>query len=217
MIWPTIIVDNFFDEPDKIIEYSKTLKFEPDPDGKWPGVRTGLMGNIDNKFFNYINYKIVRLIYPMNHLQMNWKSNQYFQKINGNVFKNEGWIHSDSPAEFTAIIYLSKHKHCGTSLYDKKQLFNASINNKEKEKMYKSLNLKDELKYLKQNNDLFEKNLTINSKFNRLVIFDSNQYHAADRFKDDINKEDRFTLITFFYELSAEYIKYPIPEMRRQF
>jgi hypothetical protein len=217
MIWPTIIVDNFFDEPEKIIEYSQKLKFGPDTDGQWPGVRTGLMGNLDDKFFNYINYKIVRLIYPMNHLQMSWKSNQYFQKINGNIFKNEGWVHSDSPAEFTAIIYLSKHKNCGTSLYDKKHLFNASINDKEKREAYKNLNFKNEMKYLKQNNDLFEKNLTVDSKFNRLVIFDSNQYHAADKFKDEKNDEERLTLITFFYELSAESIKYPVPEMRRQF
>ena len=217
MIWPTVIVDNFFDEPEKIVEYSKTLKFIRDPDGQWPGFRTDKIGEVDNLFYNWVNYKIVRLIYPMNHLQMNWKSTQYFQKIDGNVYKNEGWIHSDSPAEFTAIIYLSKHKNCGTSLYDKKKLFNNSINVEEKMEAYKNLNFKNEKKYLKQNNDLFEKNLTIDSKFNRLAIFDSNQYHAADRFKDDKNNEERLTLITFFYSLSCEYIKYPIPEMRRQF
>lgn len=215
MIWPTIIVDNFFDEPEKIIEYSKTLKFGQDPEGRWPGVRTGLMGEVDNDFYNWINFKIVRLIYPMNYLQMSWRANQYFQKINGNIYKNEGWIHSDSPAEFTAIIYLSKHKNCGTSLYNKNKFFNAVLNDNEKKEAYKNLNFKNEFKYLKENNDLFEKNLTIDSKFNRLVIFDSNQFHGADKFKEDKNNEERITLITFFYSLSCPYIKYPITEMRR--
>jgi len=220
MIWPTIIVDNFFDEPEKIVEYSKTLKFKPDSEGKWPGVRSESMAIVDDKFFNYVNYRIVRLIYPMNHKKMDWKCTQFFQKVDGNIFKNEGWVHSDAPVEFTAIIYLSKHKNCGTSLYDKKEFFNESINNENCEKRdeaYKSLNFKNELKHLKQNNSLFEKNLTVDSKFNRLVLFDSNQHHAGDKYKDSENSEDRLTLITFFYELSTEYIKYPLTEMRRPF
>ena len=142
MIWPTIIVDNFFDEPEKIIEYSKKLNFNKDKEGKWPGLRTDQMANIDDKFFNWINYKIVRLIYPMNHSRMRWVCKQYFQKIDGNIYKNEGWIHADTPAEFTVIIYLSKHKNCGTSLYSKKLYFNETINLPEKIKMYKTLNLK---------------------------------------------------------------------------
>jgi len=215
MIWPTIIVDNFFDEPEKIIEYSKTLKFGQDPESRWPGIRTGLMSEVDNDFYNWVNFKIVRLIYPMNYLQMSWRSNQYFQKINGNIYKNQGWIHSDAPAEFTAIIYLSNHKNCGTSLYNKKKFFNGVLNDNEKKESYKNINFKDESKYLKENNDLFEKNLTIDSKFNRLVMFDSNQFHGADKFKDDKNDNERITLITFFYSLNCQYIKYPITEMRR--
>jgi len=217
MIWPTIIVDNFFDEPEKIVNYSKTLEYIKDSGGEWPGVRSKSIGEVDNLFYNWINYKIIRLMYPMNHSEMNWKSTQYFQKIDGNIYKNHGWIHSDSPAEFTVIIYLSNHKNCGTSLYDKKKLFNSSMHGDKKEEIYKTLNFKNETKYLKENEDLFEKNLTIDSKFNRIVIFDSNQYHAADKFNDNKNNEERTTLITFFYSLNCEYIKYPITEMRRKF
>jgi len=218
MIWPTIIVDNFFDNPNKVIEYSKKLKFLKDEKGDWPGKRTDTLSNIDQNFFNWINYKIVRLIYPMNHFNMHWACKQYFQKIDGNIYEETGWVHSDSPMELTAIIYLSNHNNCGTSLYNKNKFFNSVINVNEKKQMYSNLNFKDNLKYLKQNNDLFEKNLTIDSKFNRVIIFDSNQFHAADKFKDSkIKDEERLTLITFFSSLTCENIKYPITEMKRDF
>jgi hypothetical protein len=218
MIWPTIIVDNFFDDPNKIVDISKNLSYAKDTQGSWPGERTACNSQTDKDFYNWINYKIIRLLYPMNHEQMNWICTQFFQKINGNIYKNEGWIHSDSPAEFTAIIYLSKHKNCGTSLFTKKRFFNKGLNNDKKIEIYKKGDFKNELKYLKENNDLFEKSLTVDSKFNRLFLFDANQYHAANNFKDkNCENEERLTLITFFFSLTANNIKYPIPEMRRDF
>ena len=36
MIYPTTIVDNFFDDPDKIVEYSKKLNYKKDPNNDWP-------------------------------------------------------------------------------------------------------------------------------------------------------------------------------------
>ena len=218
MIWPSIIVDNFFDSPDKIVEMSKNLFFAKDSEGKWPGERTVCNSQTDKNFYNWINYKIVRLIYPMSHAQMNWVSTQFFQKINGNVYENEGWIHSDTPVEFTAIIYLSKHKNCGTSLFTKNKFFNSVLHVDKKTEILKKGNIKEELKYLKENNNCFEKSLKVDSKFNRLFLFDSNQFHAANSFKDkDYKDEERLTLITFFYSLTAEGIKFPIPEMRRDF
>ena len=217
MIWPTIIVDNFFDEPNKVIEYSKKLNFSMDKAGSWPGSRTEPLTTIDHNFFNWVSYRIVRLLYPMNHLDLNWYCDQYFQKVNGEIYKNGGWVHCDFGREITAIIYLSKHKNCGTSLYTKKTMFNLAINTEKKEETYKTLNFKNEEKYLKENNEMFEKSLTIDSKFNRIVIFDSNQFHAADMFKDDEDKEERLTLITFFNSIYTKNIKYPITEMRRDF
>ena len=216
MIWPTVIVDNFFNEPLKILEISKEVKFS-NSEAKYPGVRTECMSLINKEFYNFINYKIIRILYPINHKQIYWKSNQYFQKINGNIYKNEGWIHSDSPAELTAIIYLSNHKNCGTSLYQKKEFFNGTFFQDQKKNMYTNLNIKQGEKYLKQNNEKFENILNINSRFNRLILFDSNQFHAANKFLENGIEEDRLTLITFFYSIHCDGIKYPITEMKRDF
>ena len=213
MIWPTIIVDNFFEDPNKIIEYSKKLTFKKDEQGEWPGERANTVQEID--FFNWVIYRIVRILYPMNHREISWNCSQNFQKIDGNIYRDSGWVHSDDPCEITAIIYLSKHKNCGTSLYTKKNFSNSTMHSDKKIESYQTLNFDGKLKYLEENNNLFEKNLTVDSKFNRLLIFDSNQFHGADMFRDNENKEERFTLITFFNHIHCANIKYPITEMKR--
>jgi hypothetical protein len=217
MIWPTIIVDNFFDEPNKVVEYSKKLNFKKNPEGIWPGERTNQLANLDINFFNWVIYRIIRVMFPMNHKNFTWNADQFFQKINGKIYTDEGWVHSDIEDEVTAIIYLSNHKNCGTSLYTPKYMSNGVMHTNEKEEGYKNLNLKKSKKYLKENNELFEKNLTIDSKFNRLVLFDSKQFHAADMFGDNVNDDERLTLITFFHQIHTPYIKYPLTEMRRHF
>ena len=51
MIWPTLIVDNFFDDPHKVINFSKQLKYERAPGHEWPGTRTDHLGKVGKEFF----------------------------------------------------------------------------------------------------------------------------------------------------------------------
>jgi hypothetical protein len=76
-----------------------------------------------------------------------------------------------------------------------------AINLDIKANMYKGkIENEKALPYLKENNNQFDKTLTINSKFNRLLIFDSQTYHSADSFKDANCDEDRLTFISFVYD-----------------
>jgi hypothetical protein len=216
MLWPTICVDNFFEEPEEIKKFSNTLKFNEDPFGKWPGERTNLLHEINKDFVDFTTKKIISVLYPINYHDMRWEAQQTFQKINGNIYKNKGWVHKDVPRELTAIIYLSNHLKCGTSLFKPKDFFNKCINTDFKQKFYKEKSkITIENKYLNENNDQFEKILTIDSRFNRLIVFDSNHFHAAEKFNEENINEDRLTLITFFTNISGNYNKYPITEMKR--
>jgi len=216
MLWPTICVDNFFEEPEKVKQFSDTLKFNKDPFGKWPGERSNLLHEVNKEFFDFTTRKIMAILFPINYKNMTWEVQQVFQKINGNIYKNNGWVHSDSPNELTAIVYLSNHLKCGTSLFKPKEFFNSHINKNFKEEFYKEvIKIKKEKKYLNENNNRFEKILTIDSRFNRLIIFDSNHFHAAEKFNDKNINEDRLTLVMFFTNISGNYNKYPITEMRR--
>ena len=51
-----------------------------------------------------------------------------------------------------------------------------------------------------ENNKQFKKTCFINSEYNRCVMFDAMEYHAAENFFSR-SKEDRYTYITFWHEL----------------
>ena len=105
MIWPTLCVDNFFDEPNKVIELSKSLHHE--------------------EFFNWVSNKIMSALYPAEWPNIAWYNTAYFQKIPSGL-KNDGWVHQDKSNEFTAIIYLSQNTEAGTSIYLPKTFYKES-------------------------------------------------------------------------------------------
>ena len=52
MIWPSLCVDNFLNEPEKIVEFSKTLKYNNDTRGWWPGLRSQPLHLADYEIYN---------------------------------------------------------------------------------------------------------------------------------------------------------------------
>ena len=222
MMYPTLCADNFFDEPDKVVELTHQLKYHSDAKGTWPGLRSDVVHNINQPkfngkvFCNGVCKKIIATLYPMNYRQTSWRVSQYFQKISSD-YSNPGWIHNDPPVELTAIIFLSHHKRCGTSLYHPRFLDKDFINSKIKETDYKNelIEKKAVKKALQENNDNWEETISINSRYNRLILFDSYSAHAAQQFLEPGIKEDRLTLITFFNEITAPGIKFPLTEMHR--
>jgi len=224
MLWPTLCVDNFFVNPEEIRKYALNLEYNPAKDGKWPGKRTENLFNINLNFHTFVTTKILKLLYPTSIESLACHVDSYFQKIDGNIYSQSGWVHQDKD-EFTAIIYLSHHKNCGTSIFDKKNIKSTLIN----EQTRRDENIKAELKNesiegdskeLISNNSQFEKTITFNSKFNRLILFDSAQFHAAEKFNEVGVNENRLTLILFFenvFSQSKKQIKFPLAEMNRFF
>ena len=218
MMWPTLIVDNFFDDPQKIINFSKQFKYERDLENQWPGTRTLPMNELNKDFFTWSTRKIMNLFFPMNLEQIKWRANQQFHKIPYKTYGKKGWIHRDEDSEFTAIIYLSHHTDSGTALYKPKLVVPKDFYNDKKMKFYKDLqDYSDSEKWRKKLNAHFEKVVDLHSSFNRLVLFDGHQWHGAENFGTE--KEDRLTLITFFTGIMGKEgfsLRYPIPMMRRQ-
>jgi hypothetical protein len=210
-------MDDFFSDPEKIINFCSTLQFGKDPLGRWPGERTVALHEIDFDFFEYIHRKILSILYPNNFKDIAFTAESYFQKVSSKRHLNPGWIHEDD-AEITAIVYLSKHKNCGTSIWKKKNFYNSNLIAPKKH----SFNLSDkhqkkEIAAVDKHNNNFEKSLEVNSMYNRIVLFDSNQHHSASNFLDKNVKEDRLTLITFINRIVLEKgtLHYPVSECRR--
>jgi len=206
MIWPTVCIDNFFDNPDKVVEAANSFPYKKDETGKWPGKRCEHVGNLHYELFLYSTKKIVASIFPNEYKNLQWNCTQYFQKIKSEDHKGPGWVHKDDQAEFTCIIYLSKNPNNGTSLFSNNNFFNykKDENTTVKWKYIKENKTSTSKIYqnaLKDNNSNFTKTCSFNSIYNRMILFDSHQSHGVDNFDNEDN-EERLTLITFFYDVS---------------
>jgi hypothetical protein len=217
MQWPTLIVDDFFTDPQAVVKLSHTFKYKPDVDYAWPGTRSQPIHKEDKDFFLWSTRKIISLLYPSQILIQNglqWEALQYFQRIPYKVYGEEGWVHRDHDSEFTSIIYLSHHLNSGTCLYEGKHFNIEPDHREEKEKFYRDLkDLKRMQKYRKKTNSKFNKKAELFSNFNRLVLFDGHNWHASSNRGTD--KNDRLTLITFFKNIRGNDVRYPVASMRR--
>ena len=214
MHWPTLIVDNFFTDPYAVVKLSKIFKYTRDPENSWPGTRTPPIHELDKNFFLWSTRKIMAVLYPMDSGDMKWEALQYFQRIPYKIYGEEGWVHADINQEFTSIIYLSNHPQSGTCLYEGKHFNTGPGYKEEKERFYRDLKDRERMeKYRDKVNSKFDKKVELFSNFNRLVLFDSHNWHAAKN--SGAHKSDRLTLITFFKDITCKNICYPIPTMRR--
>ena len=219
---PATILDNFLENPNEIREWALSLEYPTSSSkGRYPGRRTKLLENINPPFHQYITKKIISIFADPN--KVIGESSSAFQLISN--FEGNGWIHQDTEAQITAILYLSKESeiNCGTSLYEIKS---PNIFNITPERSFYSENrtqhhstgkipfniLEQKTKYESNN---FTKTLDIKDKFNRIFCFSSNQYHAANFFSPN-NGEDRLTYISFLWNLSTLDGSPFFPVMRTQ-
>jgi hypothetical protein len=218
MLFPNFIcVDNFFDNPDEVVNLSK--KFQYENKTHCPGKRTKPLHEVDWAFFNWVNLKIGSVLYPNHVNDLRFKSYTYFQKVQ--KLDHDSWVHTDNKFKATAIIYLNKENTAGTSIFSPKD-FKATLVQKHTDTKYeyftKEENRTKELeekvgKAKEDNNKNFQKTFSVEGIYNRLIIFDGNSYHAANPMTSD---KERLTLITFFDDISLndKVIKYPVPTAR---
>jgi hypothetical protein len=204
-MYPITIIDNFFRDPDAVVDLAKSLEYHQN-DGAWPGSRTKLLSTINQEtelLFHYFGSRVHSLFYetPPDF----WEIDVRFQKIDPYHDekynkKNRGWIHRDDHANFGGIIYLTKdpEKDTGTSIYKPKNEFTCQFENclSAKEDLYLGENRFSDDEYencFDRLNDQYIETITIENVYNRLVLFDGNTYHGVKTF----GKSQRLTLSFF--------------------
>lgn len=171
-----VTVDNFFKDPDFLVEYSKSFTFkERKKDEVFEGIRAVPIFQTNQELFNKICVDIIKNFFNIK--DFNFKADLFFHKtrekdkIDVN-YKSK--IHKDSPAAITsALIYLKKDApiNSGTTIYQEK-------------------------------NNKFIKDIIVGNKYNRLIAFSSEYDHAATDYFG-INDDDcRLVLLFFLYELN---------------
>ena len=208
--FPTIVVDDFFEDPHKVIELANSLEytFGKKDEYNWPGKRSTPLHEIDYDFFNDTILKVLGTYFPFAKISFT-NARLRFQKVSS--IYEDGWVHRDENI-ITFIVYLNETKStdAGTSIYIPKishpEDHDISINTNKKNESFKDLKkIKDYESYRLENNNQFEETIRVNNVFNRCVMFNAPSYHKANGFNTIDNSEDRLTLIGFIHDFTYEY------------
>jgi len=125
MNFPVTYIKTFFEEPEKILNFSKTLEyFKPKENENWKGTRSKPLHEINYKLFKFIIEKVLAIYYDYNLENVVWRNTHVsFHKINKDTVVND--IHKDTDAVLAGVIYLNKTGDLtnGTTIYeDKKEI-----------------------------------------------------------------------------------------------
>lgn len=203
-IIPLTIFDNFLDHPDMMRNLASSVPYHSDPDGRWPGTRSDPLHLIDNDVFELLAKKYFSLFFDIE--KVAWSMDARFQKVGKDFGK--GWAHTDVGPIITGIIYLDPipQSNSGTIILEKNSLrSNGRINHRQEDKVkfYQGTMSEKEAEIARQrNNDSFSAGVTVQSKYNRLVTFDSHLIHTADEFYGESDAE-RLTLTFFVFDVST--------------
>ena len=140
MYFPTICVDNFFNNPDSVREFALSLDYNFSNKKGWPGKRSPALSTVSQTYFHQFCDKLFSLTFDFKkHKNVSWAVETYFQILEPGMYGeiNHGWIHQDH-CIYAGIIYLTPDNdlECGTSIYRPKENFNIPINQEYKESMF---------------------------------------------------------------------------------
>jgi len=211
--YPTVVVDDFFKNPDVIRKYALSLPYETAEDGRWPGKRSPLLHTVNEKLVYSIAKKMLSVYYDLS-TQIYWHSIQMaFQKIkpyskNKDSLLNKGWIHTDGMRTLAGVVYLTPNVEidAGTSIFKiKNEHIDYNIRQKQiaKDKLYKngSHNLEEYNEEINNLYDKFNKVTEVKNLYNRCILYDAHEYHTGTNyFTDD---KERLSLIFFFTDLNT--------------
>ena len=205
---PATILDDFLEDPDSVREWALTLPYEPDPDGRWPGLRSPQLHKINPDFVDYLARKYFALFFDFEYEKCKWTFDASFQKVDKRY--GQGWLHDDSGRRTTGIVYLTPNPNpnTGTSLYKKKKEHVFPDNrvecNKAKKAFYtNNATIEQVVLYRKQLEDAYYETLRVNNVYNRLFTFDSYLQHSANEFVGESvdDTHTRLTLVFFTGDL----------------
>lgn len=199
--FPVTVTDDFFEDPDSVVEFARQLEYLPAEDGSWPGKRSGPLHLLNPELFQLVCEQTLNLFY--NTADLTWNCDVRFQLIDNSY--SDGWVHRDRGLVLTNIVYLNKNANLrsGTSIYRKKRnvFYGREMHPDKKEASYlNKISRDEETKFRLENNGLYEETIKVANVYNRMVSFDGNMLHAAQNFSE--GEEPRLTMVVFVHSIS---------------
>ena len=204
----TIIVDDFFPNPDNVRQYALSLQdWHKDEGFNWPGIRTKNLHTFAEEYHNALAWSVYNCM--PNHIISKYDAFSKFHAmfhIAGEEYIG-GLIHDDgNDLDFAGLVYLNPEplENSGTSLYHhvtnqleyfteeirpiKKNFFSNPENNQFKEQF---------IDFMNKRSAQFAKVTTVENVYNRCVIYDSHSWHGANKYFGNTRENSRLTLVFF--------------------
>jgi len=199
--FPITVVDNFYNNPDNIVEFAVSQKFEKTQKGGFQGRRTEALHTLDKSMFDYFCAKLFSVFYDKQP-NMEWKVVTNFDLIEQKTKDvNTGWIHQDDNKHLLAgVIYLNKNWHdsVGTNIYEKVKDVDENLTQTKIDYFLDNCDLDKYMRDKKTYNSSFIKTNGVEPVYNRMMCYDASYFHAIG----DISnlKTDRLVQV-FFVEI----------------
>jgi hypothetical protein len=193
---PIKVIDDFFESAELWRHFALKQEFAEDTAGTWPGVRSKPINDINENLFHSLANKLISHIHAKQ-IFLHLKTN--FALVDQSY--NLGWIHKDEPFYNVAgVIFLNPNppKNSGISFFTEikqdDQNYAKLAHDENQEPCDSRLKFID---FKKQQRELFKRNMYVENKFNRCVMFAPHTYHGAEEYFGTTNQDSRLT-ITFF-------------------
>ncbi len=201
------VADDVLLRPRRLVEFARNQEFVADGDNLYPGVRA----RVPAEFSRSLRVWLANTLHRTGVLEQDCSIHDdasFFSIVDRSRAKLvplQRIPHYDSadPSVFAAVIYLFDRGNSGTSFYRHRATGYEKINavNEDNYRAALNRNMKDlgppAREYMNGSNQLFERLHSVDSAFNRIVIYSGNVLHAGDidgrLFNDDDNSQWRLT------------------------
>jgi hypothetical protein len=199
--FPTIIIENFYEDPDLVRNFALKQEYFKGERGSWPGLRSSYVNEISPSLYENLKRKLLLIIsdYGFKDFTELQTSFQLIDETYGT-----GWVHDDDPKlNIAGLIYLNPeppYQGSGTTLYEDKDDFDSQ---KYAEPFMQDVLLctddeRTKFKNLREEQrNQFKPTVSIENVYNRCILFDTRTWHSADGFFGRTKDDTRLTQVFF--------------------
>ena len=184
------VADNVLLRPQQLAEFGLGLTFVEDDSNLYPGIRARVPAEFSRPFHAWLTntLRCTGVLEASSYVHEDASFFSIVNKNRANLLPLQRIPHYDSsdPRVFAAVVYLFDRANSGTSFYRHRTTGYETIgdDNKDNYKIALNRNMKTlgppAREYTNGSNALFERTHSVNSAFNRIVIYSGNVLHAAD-------------------------------------
>lgn len=194
-IFDLMVIDDYFDEPDRIRELALSQRFDY-PKRNFPGSRSRLLYEVQRELDEALTEELSICAFSGGRI----KISSLFQWTPA-IFES-GWVHADTDVSVAGVIYLNCQPpiNSGTSFFYPNFVGDVDIETfNVRDQFYRGepidINMYREAR--DAHNARFSKTISVDNVFNRCLIFDAQTFHKENLFFGESKLNARLTLLFF--------------------